>query len=95
MEAEGELEEHGAAGHAWKRGGSLKKRMEGEKGQKKARQEGCCSHWCSGKQEEGRPGKRKRMEDGDGQKEGAGCVWRSQCCVAWSRGTGGEDYWRT
>lgn len=34
--------------------------MEGGKGQKVAQQEGCCSHWCSGKQEEGR-GKGWRM----------------------------------
>lgn len=35
---------------------SLRKRLEGGKGRKKAQQEGCCSHWCSSKQEEGKPG---------------------------------------
>lgn len=46
----------------------LEEKVGGREGAEEAQQERCCSHWCSGKQEEGRPGKRKRMEDGDGQK---------------------------
>lgn len=67
MEGKGEFEEYRVETCGWNRGGGLRKSLEGEKEQKAAQQEGCCSHWCSGKQGEGKPGK-KRMEDDDGQK---------------------------
>ena len=89
MEGKGEFEEYSAAGHDRNREGSLKKRLEGGKGQKKAHPEGYCSHWCSRKQEEGRPGKKKRMVT---VRETV--VFRGFSAVCRSRGDGGEGYWK-
>lgn len=74
----------------------MRKSLEAKKklGEKAAQQEGCCSHWCSVKQKEGR--KRRREWRLRMVRSRDLVVFRgvNVGCVVGSKGVGGDGNWK-